>query len=100
MPNSIERIHLVVDGSLHELGPEERVDDLEAQILQATRAGGGFVRATLDRGQRLSIFVSSTSSIQIVASNVQPDHASADDDDHDERWPNFIDDEARPFDHS
>ncbi|MBD8207782.1 hypothetical protein IFU08_12360 [Microbacterium sp. CFBP 8790] len=97
MSNSIERIHLVVDGIRHDLGPEKGMDDLEAQILEAIRSGGGFVRATLDRGQRLSIFVSSTSSIQIVALNVQPDHASADDD---EQWPNFIDDVARPSDDS
>jgi hypothetical protein len=98
MSNSIERIHLVIDGTSHKLSPKARVDDLEAQILQATRDGGGFARVTLDRGQRLSIFVSSTSSIQIVSSNVQPDHAPADDDD--EQWPNFIDDVARTSDDS
>ncbi|WP_432733101.1 hypothetical protein [Microbacterium sp. MM2322] len=96
MSNSIERIHLIVDGSLHEVSSEARVDDLEAQILQATRAGGGFIRTTLDRGQRLSIFISPTSSIQIVASNVRPGQASDDDDD--EQWPNFIDDVATRVD--
>lgn len=65
MSNSIERVHLTVDGVTHALGPLEHVDDLRDQILRAARDAGGFLNVTLDGGQRLSFFVTSTTSIVI-----------------------------------
>ncbi|MGN7969307.1 hypothetical protein [Microbacterium sp. 22296] len=70
MPNSIERIHLTVDGSTFALGPLEGLDDLRAQVLRAARAGGGFLNVTVDGGQRVSFFVTTTTSIVIAVATV------------------------------
>lgn len=70
MPNSIERVHLTVDGSTFALGPLETLDDLRDQVLRAARAAGGFLNVTVDGGQRLSFFVTTTTSIVIAVATV------------------------------
>ncbi|MXS75466.1 hypothetical protein AB0870_18360 (plasmid) [Microbacterium proteolyticum] len=79
MTQSIERVQLTVNGATHALAPLESVGDIEAQVLGATRAGGGFITVTLDGGERLSIFVSAAaSSITIASSTVRLDSGLAD----------------------
>ncbi|WZH35163.1 MAG: hypothetical protein PIR02_10245 [Microbacterium enclense] len=78
MGSSIERIRLVVDGASFALGPLEGLDDLREQVLRAARAAGGFLNVTVDDGQRLSFFVTSTTSIVISVSTVPLDAHTAD----------------------
>ncbi len=78
MSNSIERTQLTVDGSTYALGPLESIDDLQSQVLRAARAGGGFLNVTVDGGQRLSFFVSSTTSVVIAVTTVRLNALTAD----------------------
>lgn len=78
MSQSIQRLHLIIDGATHALAPMENVDGLKANVLAAARAGGGFLDVTVDGGQRLSIYVTVNSSITIVAATVGMDTGSAD----------------------
>ncbi len=78
MSQSIERLHLTIDGVSHALAPMENVAGLKADVLAATRAGGGFLDVTIDGGQRLSIFITGRTSITIVAATVRIDTGSAD----------------------
>lgn len=78
MPQSIERLHLTIDGVSHALAPMESVAGLKADVLAATRAGGGFLDVTVDGGQRLSIFITARTSITIVAATVRMDTGNAD----------------------
>ncbi|MEV7757898.1 hypothetical protein AB0O16_07260 [Microbacterium sp. NPDC089180] len=80
MSDSIERVQLTVGQTTFPLAPLEAVKEIEAQVLGATRAGGGFLRVTTDGGQRLSIFVASTTSIVITSNTVALDSAAADGD--------------------
>lgn len=79
MPQSIERLHLTIDGTSHALAPIENVAGLKADILAAIRAGGGFLDVTVDGGHRLSIFITTHTSITIVAATVRMDTDNADD---------------------
>lgn len=78
MSNSIERTQLTVDGSTYALGPLESIDDLRSQVLRAARAGGGFLNVTVDGGQRLSFFVTGTTSIVIAVTTVRLNAHTAD----------------------
>lgn len=78
MPQSIERLHLTIDGVSHALAPTESVAGLKADVLAATRAGGGFLDVTVDGGQQLSILITARTSITIVAATVRMDTDDAD----------------------
>jgi len=78
MSQTIERIHLTVAGLTYALAPLESVGDLKRAVVEAVRAGGGFVDLTLDDGQRLSILVASASQIVISAQTVPLDSSHAD----------------------
>lgn len=78
MGDSIERVQLTVGDATYPLSPLEAAEEIEAQIVGATRAGGGFLRVTTDGGQRLSIFVTSTTSIVIASDTVVLDGLEAD----------------------
>lgn len=78
MGNSIERIYITVDGATHALGPLEQLDDIKAQILAAAAQAGGFLDVCVDGGQRLSIFVTASSSISIAVATARLDAATAD----------------------
>ncbi|WP_076672849.1 MULTISPECIES: hypothetical protein [unclassified Microbacterium] len=80
MGESIERVQLTVGDATYPLAPLEAVKEIEAQVLGATRAGGGFLRVTTDGGQRLSIFVTPTTSIVIASNTVMLEGAEADGD--------------------
>lgn len=78
MPQSIERLHLTVDGMTHALSPLEDVDRLKADVLAAARAGGGFLDVSVDGGERLSIYITPASSITISAATLRIDTGNAD----------------------
>lgn len=76
--DSIERIHLTVDGATHALGPLERLDDLKRQVLAAIAHLGGFLDVNVDGGQHLSILITPASSITIAVATVRLDSGTAD----------------------
>lgn len=78
MSQSIERLHLTVDGVTHALSPLETVEALKDVVLAAAQAGGGFLDVTVDGGERLSIYITLTSSITIAAATVGMDTGNAD----------------------
>lgn len=80
MVKSIERVHLTVDSITYALGPLESLDDLRSQVLRAARAAGGFLNVTVDGGQRLSFFVTATTSIIIAVDTVRLHANTADGD--------------------
>ncbi|MDF2990821.1 MAG: hypothetical protein K0S37_1335 [Microbacterium sp.] len=100
MGNSIERVTLTVDGTSFALGPLESLDDLRDQTLRAARAAGGFLNITADGGQRLSFFVTGTTSIVISVSTVPLNAQTADGDSRDWRpgGPSYYEDDDAPFD--
>ncbi|KEP75415.1 hypothetical protein HR12_34310 [Microbacterium sp. SUBG005] len=77
MTGSIERVQITVDAVTYALSPLEGLDDIRAQILNAARARGGFLDVMADGGQRLSFFVTSTTSIVIAVSTVLIDETTA-----------------------
>lgn len=78
MPHTIERLHITVAETTYPLAPVERVDDLKNAIVDAVRAGGGFVEMTLDDGHQLSILIVPTTAVVIVAETVTLDASTAD----------------------
>ncbi|MDZ5144494.1 hypothetical protein [Microbacterium testaceum] len=99
MGQSIERLRIAVDRVSHALGPLEHADDLRRQILAAVHAGGGFLTVTTDDGSKLSILVTSATSvtISVVTVHLQEDTADA----HQAVWappPFSYDDDDTPFD--
>lgn len=78
MPQTIDRLHIAVAGSAYPLAPLESVEDLKSAIVQAVRAGGGFVEVALDDGRRLSVLVVPTTSVLIFSQTVPLDTGDAD----------------------
>lgn len=73
MSHTIERLHISVEGVTHALAPLETVGNLKRDITEVIRAGGGFVDVSVDGGQRLSIFFTSTTPVTISAKTVRVD---------------------------
>ncbi|SDO59499.1 hypothetical protein SAMN04487848_1629 [Microbacterium sp. ru370.1] len=78
MTSSIERVQITVDATTYALSPLEGLDDIRAQIMNAVRAGGGFLNVTADGGQRLCFFVTASSSIVVAVSTVSIGQDTAD----------------------
>ncbi len=69
--------HLTVRGVTHALAPTESVGNIKAGALAAAQGGGGFHDATVDGGQRLSIYTTGASFITIAADTLARDTGSA-----------------------
>lgn len=80
MPDSVERVHLTVNGVTYALSPLEDVGDLRSRVLRAIDAGSGFLDVTVDDGQHLVFYVTASTNITIAVSRAVPKPVTADED--------------------
>lgn len=78
MSNTIERVHISVNGVTYALSPLEQVGEIKATVLSALHEGGGFVDVTANGGERISILITAPIELTISAASFTLDSDDAD----------------------
>ncbi|MEX0153804.1 hypothetical protein [Microbacterium sp. LMI1-1-1.1] len=78
MTHTLERVSVSVAGVPYTLAPTEHAEQIKTAVMDAVRAGGGFVELDLDNGIQLSVLITATSQVTVGVETADLDSDNAD----------------------